>query len=154
MPIHRIRLKAPWLVTARKSGPSLEPPTELLKSKRDLPDLLRQLLDTRTEPVDVQATRRFHRPTGLTPSSRVSISVDFQPPPNRVLLGPIAPGDQASDKLRTLIASPDNENRTEFMLPQELQLRSELRLEWDQLSPDSSLESLVVELLIREPEDE
>lgn len=154
MPIHRIRLKAPWLVTALQSGKSIEPPPGVSKAKLDLPDLLQRFLETRTEPVDIQATRRFHRPTGLTPSSSVSISVNFRLPPSRVLFGPIAPGEQASQKLRALAASPISENRTEFVLPNDLQLRSELRLEWDQLSPDSSLESLVVELLIREPEDE
>lgn len=152
MPIHRIRLKAPWLVTVRESDKPLDLPTGALKSKLDLPDLLRQFLESRTEPVNVQATRRFHRPTGLTPSCSVSISVSFQPPPNRVLFGPIASGEQTSDRLQALAASPSSENRTEFVLPPDLQLRSELRLEWDELSPESTFESLAVELLIHEPE--
>ena len=95
-----------------------------------------------------------HRPTGLTNSSSISIVITSQCPPDRVLFGPIDPGEKSSDQLRKLEASPSCENRIEFVLPQELQLRSELRLEWDQLSPESALESLDVELLIREPEDE
>lgn len=151
MPIHRIRLKAPWLVSAHQQG---QLPSEPLNAKQDLPKLLEQLLGSRTEPVDVQATRRFHRPTGLTASSVVSVAINSEHPPDRVLFGPIDPGEESSNQLRELEALLGSEHRIEFVLPQELQLRSELRLEWNQLSPKSSLESLAVELLIREPEVE
>lgn len=151
MPIHRIRLKAPWLISAHPKG---QLPPEPLNAKQELPKLLEQLLGSRTEPMDVQATRRFHRPTGLSASSVVSVAIDSEHPPDRVLFGPIDPGEESSKQLRALEASLGSEHRIEFVLPQDLQLRSELRLEWDQLSPESSLESLVVELLIREPEVE
>ena len=154
MPIHRIRLKAPWLVSARQKGLPIELPPGTLNDKLELPKLLGQLLCSCTVPVDVQATRRFHRPTGLTNSSSISIVITSRCPPDRVLFGPLDPGEKSSDQLRKLEASPSSENRIEFVLPQDLQLRSELQLGWDQLSPESALESLDVELLIREPENE
>lgn len=120
-------------------------------AKLELPKLLKQLLGSCTEPVDLQATRRFHRPTGLAASSVISVAINSDRPPDRVLFGPINPGEQSSGQLRELEALPASEHRIEFVLPQDLQLRGELRLEWDQLSPESSLESLDVELLIREP---
>jgi hypothetical protein len=101
-------------------------------------------------PVDVQATRRFHRPTGLTNSSVISVAINSKHPPDRVLFGSIHPGNQASDQLKELPASRRNENGFEFVLPQDLQLRNELQLQWNQLHPECSLESLSVELVIHE----
>lgn len=154
MPIHRIRLKAPWLVSARQNGLPIEPPPGALNDKLELPKLLGQLLCSCTVPVDVQATRRFHRPTGLTNSSSISIVITSQCPPDRVLFGSIDPGSQASDQLKELPASRRNENgfenSFEFVLPQDLQLRNELQLQWNQLHPECSLESLNVELVIHE----
>lgn len=156
MPTHRIRLKAPWLVSAHEKGQPVAPPSGTLNSKLELPALLEQLLSSRTEPLDVQATRRFHRPTGLTNSSSISVAITSQRPPDRVLFGPIAPGSQASDQLEELPASRGKRNGKqdcfEFVLPQELQLRNELQLQWTQLHPECSLESLSVELVIHEPD--
>ncbi|MFM7116949.1 MAG: hypothetical protein ACKO9H_08465 [Planctomycetota bacterium] len=154
MPIHRIRLKAPWLVSAYQKGLPIELQPGASNPKRELPKLLEQLLGSCTEPVDIQAIRRFHRPTGLTTSSVISVEVSSEHLPDRVLFGPIDPGEESSDQLRELEALPSSENRIEFVLPQDLQLRSELRLQWNQLPTQSALESLAVELLIREPEDE
>lgn len=152
MPIHRIRLKAPWLVAAHAQGLPLELPSDPQSSKLDLAELLARLFQARQGPIAVQATRRFHRPTGLTPSSRVSVCVTSRHPPDRVLFGPIAPGEPASNHLQSLPPSRSSAHSLEFALPPDLQLRSEIRLEWEQLSLEPSPDSLLVELLIREPE--
>lgn len=146
---HRIRLKAPWLVKALEKGIPIELPAGTNNPKHDLPILLGRLLDQQNRPLEIQATRRFHRPTGLTPSSKLSISVSSKQPPDQVLFGPIAPGEQMSQQLQALSPAVSSEGR-EYALPQVLQLRNELLLIWNQLAAESAREPLSVELLIRE----
>lgn len=148
---HRIRLKAPWLVKALEQGKPIELPADTNNSKQDLPILLGRLLEQQNRPLEVQATRRFHRPTGLTPSSKLSISVSSKQPPDTVLFGPIAPGEQTSQNLQALSPAVGSQGR-EYPLPQDLQLRNELQLIWNQLAAESAREPLSVELLIRELE--
>jgi len=88
MTAHRIRLRGPWLLEPAASG---ERPSRTVR----LPARWGELLEIGTH--RVRLSRRFHRPTNLGPSDRVSLVVDELPEGAEVSLNGERLGLQAGD---------------------------------------------------------
>lgn len=162
MNTHSIRLKAPWLVTPAGIEVPTSPQPRGRGLNAELTDQIAQLVGASNQPLDVWAIRRFHRPTGLSAKSELKIVIVSTHQPDLVSWIPLAPGDQGAcnpptslPRIQTIgnqtSGNQANGNRAEYRLPSELPLRSELRLAWSQLTPDSAPRELTVELAICDP---
>lgn len=152
MHTHSIRLKAPWVVGLSGATSNDLEAAGQHQGKQDLAEQMGQLLAAAPTPHGVWAIRRFHRPTGLSPRSELSLAIQSSQQPDSVSWGPLEPGARAASSHTRLEPDSDLGMRVEYRLPSELPLRSELRLEWTQLSAHTAPGELSVELVIREPE--
>lgn len=151
MHTHSIRLKGPWLVGLSGATPSVLEAGGQHSGRQDLAEQIGQLLATAPTPHGVWAIRRFHRPTGLSPRSELSLAIQASQQPDSVNWGPLEPGARAANSYTRLEPGNDSGAGVEYRLPCELPLRSELRLEWTKLELHPAPGGLSVELVIREP---
>jgi hypothetical protein len=100
MSVHRIRLRGPWQLQPIATGHTA-PRTVRLPARWD------ELIDVGARRVSL--SRRFHRPTNLSPVDEVSLVVDALPEGAHVSLNGTSLGSQSGIAPQTIFSAPQLE---------------------------------------------